>query len=63
MSMIAKKLDFVIVIALASMMFTGLANAQQQPPPLSVKPLNGGVYWTQGGAGGGIRASLSAKTA
>lgn len=29
-----------------------LAAAQTQPPPLAVKPLSGGVYWTQGGAGG-----------
>jgi glyoxylase-like metal-dependent hydrolase (beta-lactamase superfamily II) len=29
-----------------------LAAAQMQPPPVSVKPLTGGVYWTQGGAGG-----------
>jgi cyclase len=28
------------------------AAAQMQPPPVSVKPLTGGVYWTQGGAGG-----------
>jgi len=26
--------------------------AQTPPPPLSVKPLRGGVYWTQGGVGG-----------
>lgn len=29
-----------------------VAAAQPQTPPLSVKPLNGGVYWTEGGAGG-----------
>jgi cyclase len=29
-----------------------VTHAQQQPPPLTVKPLSGGVYWTQGGAGG-----------
>jgi len=29
-----------------------MAAAQQfQPPPVTVKPLTGGVYWTQGGAG------------
>ena len=39
-------------MVLAAVGFSSLANAQQQPPPLSVKPLNGGVYWTQGGAGG-----------
>ncbi len=50
--MTAKKIGLVLAIALAAVAFTGLANAQQQPPPLSVKPLNGGVYWTQGGAGG-----------
>ena len=50
--MTAKKIGLVLAIALAAVAFTSLANAQQQPPPLSVKPLNGGVYWTQGGAGG-----------
>lgn len=29
-----------------------VAAAQPQNPPLSVKPLNGGVYWGEGGAGG-----------
>lgn len=29
-----------------------VAIAQPQNPPLSVKPINGGVYWTEGGAGG-----------
>ena len=29
-----------------------LAAAQMQPPPVSIKPLTGGVYWAQGGAGG-----------
>ena len=29
-----------------------LATAQQQVPPLVVRPLKGGVYWAQGGAGG-----------
>lgn len=29
-----------------------VAVAQPQTPPLSVKPLTGGVYWTEGGAGG-----------
>jgi cyclase len=52
MSMTAKKIGLVLAIALAALAFAGLANAQQQPPPLSVKALNGGVYWTQGGAGG-----------
>ncbi len=50
--MTAKKIGLVLAIALAAVAFTSLANAQQQPPPLSVKPLNGGGYWTQGGAGG-----------
>ena len=51
MSMTAKKFGLASV-ALAAVAFTGLASGQQQPPPLSVKPLSGGVYWTQGGAGG-----------
>ena len=50
--MTAKELGFVLSIALAAAAFSGPANAQQQPPPLSVKPLKGDVYWTQGGAGG-----------
>jgi len=32
--------------------FAPFARAQQQAPPLQVKPLTGGVYWTQGGDGG-----------
>jgi cyclase len=52
MSMTAKKIGLASAMALAAVAFTGLASAQQQPPPLSVKPLSGGVYWTQGGAGG-----------
>lgn len=47
-----KRIAVVLAIALFAVAFIGIANAQQQPPPLSVKPLNGGVYWTQGGAGG-----------
>lgn len=47
-----RRIGFVFAIAFAAIAFSGLAYAQQQPPPLSVKPLNGGVYWTQGGAGG-----------
>ena len=50
--MTAKRIGLVLAIALAAVASTSLVNAQQQPPPLSVKPLNGGVYWTQGGAGG-----------
>src|SRR5438270_4702074 len=46
----AKRIVF--AIALSAISFSSVAQAQQQPPPLSVKPLNGGVYWTQGGAGG-----------
>ncbi|HZP33731.1 MAG TPA: MBL fold metallo-hydrolase [Candidatus Acidoferrales bacterium] len=52
MRKIAEKLTFGLPIALAAFACCSPANAQQQPPPLSVKPLNGGVYWTQGGAGG-----------
>ncbi len=48
----AKRIGLVFAIALAAMSLTCVAQAQQQTPPLSVKPLNGGVYWTQGGAGG-----------
>ena len=50
--MTSKRIGLVVAIALVAVAFGGLANAQQQPPPLSVKELNGGVYWTQGGAGG-----------
>lgn len=50
--MTAKRIGLVLAIALVAVALTPLVNAQQQPPPLSVKPLNGGVYWTQGGAGG-----------
>src|SRR5437588_11693873 len=46
----AKRIVF--AIALSAISFSSVAQAQQQPPPLSVKELNGGVYWTQGGAGG-----------
>jgi cyclase len=52
MPKIAGKLGFGLPIALATFACFSPAKAQQQPPPLSVKPLNGGVYWTQGGAGG-----------
>src|SRR5436853_6195100 len=48
----AKRFGLVFAIALTAMSFGAVAKAQQQPPPLSVKELNGGVYWTQGGAGG-----------
>jgi glyoxylase-like metal-dependent hydrolase (beta-lactamase superfamily II) len=48
----AKRIGLVFAIALAAMSLSRVAQAQQQTPPLSVKPLNGGVYWTQGGAGG-----------
>ena len=41
-----------VPLAVAALTFAGSAIAQQQPAPLSVKPLNGDVYWTQGGAGG-----------
>src|ERR1700722_17189622 len=43
-------LGFAIFAGLSAL--AALAAAQTQPPPLSVKPLSGGVYWTQGGAGG-----------
>jgi glyoxylase-like metal-dependent hydrolase (beta-lactamase superfamily II) len=41
---------FSILTAIGAM--GALAAAQMQPPPVSIKPLTGGVYWTQGGAGG-----------
>src|SRR5712691_5453571 len=33
-------------------LFAILAAAQEPPPPLTVKPIRGNVYWTVGGAGG-----------
>jgi cyclase len=48
----AKKSAFGLATILGLSGFAALAHAQQQVPPLSVKPLSGGVYWTQGGAGG-----------
>ena len=50
--MTPKRIGLVLAIAFVAVALTPVVNAQQQPPPLSVKPLNGGVYWTQGGAGG-----------
>jgi cyclase len=50
--MAAKQIAFASAIAVAVIAITSLANAQQQPPPLSVKQLKPDVYWTQGGAGG-----------
>ena len=50
--MTAKRIGLVLALALVAVALAPVVNAQQQPPPLSVKPLNGGVYWTQGGAGG-----------
>jgi cyclase len=47
-----KNLMLALAIVLGLSAFAAQANAQQQAPPLSVKPLSGGVYWTQGGAGG-----------
>lgn len=52
MSKVAKKLGLALSAGLAVVTFLAVASAQQQPPPLQVKPLSGGVYWTQGGAGG-----------
>ena len=43
-------LGFATAVCLSAM--ATLASAQQPPPPLVVKPLKGGVYWAQGGAGG-----------
>jgi cyclase len=50
--MAAKRIAFASAIAVAVIAITSFANAQQQPPPLSVKQLKPDVYWTQGGAGG-----------
>ena len=50
--MTTKRIGLVLAIVLVGIALAPVVNAQQQPPPLSVKPLNGGVYWTQGGAGG-----------
>src|ERR1700730_8276376 len=48
----AKRFGLVLATALTALTFAGVANAQQQPPPLSVKQLKSDVYWTEGGAGG-----------
>jgi glyoxylase-like metal-dependent hydrolase (beta-lactamase superfamily II) len=48
--MTLKRIGAVLAIAITA--FVSVAYAQQQAPPLSVKPLKGDVYWTQGGAGG-----------
>jgi glyoxylase-like metal-dependent hydrolase (beta-lactamase superfamily II) len=47
--MTLKRIGAVLAIAITA--FVSVAYAQQQAPPLSVKPLKGDVYWTQGGAG------------
>jgi alkyl sulfatase BDS1-like metallo-beta-lactamase superfamily hydrolase len=52
MHKIAGKIGLAFPLALVAFTCFSPANAQQQAPPLSVKSLNGGVYWTQGGAGG-----------
>jgi cyclase len=44
--------QFAFSLALLIVFASLPAAAQQAPPPLAVKPLNGDVYWTQGGAGG-----------
>src|SRR5580704_1905943 len=51
-SMKAKTMGVALATALSALTFAAVANAQQQPPPLSVKQLKSDVYWTQGGAGG-----------
>src|SRR5579863_7147317 len=50
--MTAKRIGVISAMALAAFASVSVAYAQQQVPPLSVKPLKGDVYWTQGGAGG-----------
>src|ERR1700722_3630973 len=47
----SKKLAVAVSIALGLGAGATIAHAQQTPAPLVVKPLSGGVYWTQGGAG------------
>src|SRR5882672_4573231 len=46
-----KRIIRIVMLTVCGALAT-LASAQMQPPPVSVKPLTGGVYWTQGGAGG-----------
>src|ERR1700758_4803764 len=48
----AKTMGVALATALSALTFASVVNAQQQPPPLSVKQLKSDVYWTQGGAGG-----------
>ena len=48
----AKRFGLVLATGLTGLAFAAVVNAQQQPPPLSVKQLKSDVYWTQGGAGG-----------
>lgn len=48
----SKTMGFALATAASALTFACVANAQQQPPPLSVKQLKPDVYWTQGGAGG-----------
>lgn len=50
---LSAKVCAVALVTVASLgTFATVVKAQGQTPPLSVKPLSGGVYWTQGGAGG-----------
>src|SRR5665213_3412151 len=50
---LSAKVFAVALVTVASLgTFAAVVKAQGQTPPLSVKPLSGGVYWTQGGAGG-----------
>ena len=48
----SKKLVVAVSIALGLGASATIARAQQTPAPLVVKPLSGGVYWTQGGSAG-----------
>jgi len=43
---------FASVLAAGLITFTTSASAQAPAPPLTVKPLSGDVYWTEGGDGG-----------
>ena len=57
----AKKSALGLVVIVSA--FAQLAQAQQQPVPLSVKKLTEDVYWTQGGADRHFRQISSGKMA
>jgi cyclase len=43
---------FALLLIAGLIAFTPQVSAQAPAPPLTVKPLSGGVYWTEGGDGG-----------